>query len=62
MSSSLSIHAKGHDVKISTEWLREDQPFDEDNVRLVKIEAGDHEVTIFLNRDDKVCFTMPRGD
>lgn len=62
MSGSLSIHAKGHDVKISTSWLDDQCPAKEDNVRLLRIEAGDHEVTIFLNRDDRICFTPDLGD
>jgi hypothetical protein len=58
MSSSVSIHSKGHDVHISTSWLREDRPFDVNNTRLLQIKTEDHEVTIFLDREDKICF-MP---
>ena len=58
MSSSVSIHSKGHDVHISTSWLREDKPFDPNNTRLLNITVDGHSITIFLERDDKICF-MP---
>ena len=56
------IHAKGHDVEISTHWLDEKEPFAENNVRLLDIKAGSQTITIFLNRDDKITFTTSKGD
>ena len=61
-STRTSIHAKGHGVQISTDWLNEEAPHDKDNVRLLNITAGEHEITIFLNRDDNITFTTPKGD
>ena len=61
-SSRTSIHAKGHGVQISTDWLNEEAPHSEDNVRLLNITAGEHEITIFLNREDNITFITPKGD
>jgi len=56
-SSSLSIHTDGNDVTISTEWLNRHA---QTRKRLLIIKTEKHEVTFFMDEDDKILLDIGR--